>query len=247
MTDDLDDTQLDAALEALARPEPPADHVAQVLARTGPAAGTGGRAGSPPGRAEALGEAGDRPSLLWIRRVRGDGGHAVRGGRPRVAGRQDARGIARCAGHGRPARRAGPTSPRCGARRRRLTGPCCRRRRTGAWTPFEFETLRPALPRTGQQERRNTGAQGRSRESDAGAARDGTLAPAFGPLRLRPGHGGPRMGLPVPLRLAAHRTRVHRGGAPGTRAARAARRHRASGDLDGAHRDRPALAEEERP
>ena len=32
---DLNDTQLDAALEALARPEPPHDHVAQVLARTG--------------------------------------------------------------------------------------------------------------------------------------------------------------------------------------------------------------------
>jgi hypothetical protein len=34
MTDHDDDTRLDAALEALARPEPPSDHVAQVLART---------------------------------------------------------------------------------------------------------------------------------------------------------------------------------------------------------------------
>ncbi|BCS33923.1 hypothetical protein TBR22_A31510 [Luteitalea sp. TBR-22] len=36
-----DDERIDAALEALARPEPPADHVARVLARTGSAAGDG--------------------------------------------------------------------------------------------------------------------------------------------------------------------------------------------------------------
>jgi hypothetical protein len=36
-----DDERIDAALEALARPEPPADHVVRVLARTGPGQGYG--------------------------------------------------------------------------------------------------------------------------------------------------------------------------------------------------------------
>jgi hypothetical protein len=58
MNDDHDDAQLDAAIEALARQEPPADHVARVLARTGPDAAMAGSASRPYQRS--------RPSrLIW--------------------------------------------------------------------------------------------------------------------------------------------------------------------------------------
>ena len=49
-----DDERIDAALEALARPEPRADHVARVLARTGPAAAMAGSASRPYQRSRPL-------------------------------------------------------------------------------------------------------------------------------------------------------------------------------------------------
>jgi hypothetical protein len=58
MNDDHDDAQLDAAIEALARTDPPAEHVARVLARTGPDAVMAGSASRP--------YQGSRPSgLAW--------------------------------------------------------------------------------------------------------------------------------------------------------------------------------------
>lgn len=50
MTDERAHAPIDDALEALTRPEPPGDHVARVLARTGPSVGLDGSPGRPPAR-----------------------------------------------------------------------------------------------------------------------------------------------------------------------------------------------------